>query len=135
MSAKKKAKKSTKKLKVPGRAWKKGRKKSGPIRLLKPAARQPGLKLKRIRERSGMNQYQLAQKLGYSQPHISNVERGAVAPSEELIAAVKKVCRPKAKPAKVKAPAKKKVERKPKAKKAAAPKAPADKPPAEAAAE
>jgi len=69
-----------------------GRKRAGPPRLLKPSKRLPGAACKRMRERSGMNQRQLADKIGYTQPHISNIERGAIAPSEELVDAYKKVC-------------------------------------------
>ena len=86
------AAKKTKKKALKAPKGKPGRKRAGPPRLLKPSKRLPGAACKRMRERSGMNQRQLAQKIGYTQPHISNIERGAIAPSEELVAAYKKAC-------------------------------------------
>lgn len=51
-----------------------------------------GEELRRLREKAGLDQRQLAIKIGCSQPHISNVETGESKPSDELVERYRKAC-------------------------------------------
>ena len=51
-----------------------------------------GSQLRKLRETSGWTQRDLAVKIGCSQPHLCNVERGRSTPSEQMTAKIKKVC-------------------------------------------
>lgn len=55
-------------------------------------ARISGDSLRRMREKAGIQQHVLATRIGCSQPHISNIERGVVVPSEKLAEQYKRAC-------------------------------------------